>query len=278
MRWLILFMLLLNGGFFAWQYFANQDQELAQTSNHSGEYDPLTLLTELDDEQKKMLGIVPIGDPLAAPAEMPASELQPEAAKPEVMAKKVEEPVAAEPKPEPETMAVKPPTKEVAKPEPKVEPKPAAVCYTLGPVKTEKALRQVEARVKAMGLDIDKARRADKQESRHWLYIDGIKSDAEARQLLDRLKYKGFKDTQLIRKKSGIKLSVGLFSTKSGADNRLKRLQDAGFAPVMATVKVKKKQYWLDVKNPQGKKADEAILKSLIRGNKGAKVAKRDCK
>jgi hypothetical protein len=72
--------------------------------------------------------------------------------------------------------------------------------------------------------------------------------------------------------------SVGLFSTKQGADDRLKRLQDAGFTPNISQVTAKKSHYWLDVSYMGGKPVDKKILEDMLRGISGAGVKEIACK
>jgi cell division protein FtsN len=297
MRWIVLVLLLLNGGFFAWQYYgAHGKPAMDQSTDAKGEYDPLTLISELSDEQRKVLGVTPKDGEKAAEegaskqapmaeqeqaTEQPAPSATAEAAK-GMMA---ETETAA--KAEPETKMQEAPEKPVAKAEtapiaPKPKEQQAADkphCYALGPMGNQKLVNRVKGRVTSMGLTVDQIRNEVEKVPTNWIYLGPIKSAAEAKRTLQRLHSKGVKDTQLINKgANNYIISVGLFSTKQGADDRLKRLQDAGFTPNISQVTAKKSHYWLDVSYNGGKQVDKKILKDMVRGVSGAGVKEIACK
>lgn len=303
MRWILLVLLLLNGGFFAWQYYGGQGQPMADQSKElAGEYDPLTLISELSDEQRRVLGVTRNDgeaksaeeavkpEPAAEPAQeaMAAVEKGTVAAPAEEAMTKTEEASKKEDAPKKEAVAeMKPPAQAIAVPETAKKASPPdekkqsiqSHCYALGPMKNQKLLNRVQGRVTAMGLAVEGIRNEVEQVPTNWIYLGPIKTEAEAKRTLQRLHSKGVKDTQLINKGANhYVISVGLFSTKEGADERLKRLQDAGFTPSISQVTAKKSHYWLDVSYMSGKQVDKKILEDMVRGISGAGVKEIECK
>lgn len=288
MRWMVLALLLLNGGFFAWQFYGAHGKTAAQhTTDAKGEYDPLTLIAELSPEQRQALGVTPKDGsaPPQAKVETKAHET-PQADKtttPKEAHSKAAEQSAEMPKSE--TMAKAPATEPEVQPETKPsEPKHQGAadkphCYALGPMGNQKMVKQVKQRVSSMGLSIDKVRNEVEKVPTNWIYLGPIKGEAEAKRTEQRLHAKGVKDTQIINKGSNnYVISVGLFSTKKGADERLKRLQDAGFTPSVSQVTAKKSHYWLDVSYNGGKAVEHKILADMVRGIRGASVKEIECK
>jgi cell division protein FtsN len=286
MKWLVFMLLLLNGGFFAWQYYTahgKPGQEIAADSQ--GKYDPLTLISELGPEQRKALGVTPKDGEADMAAKKPGDSEQ-----------MVEHPAQtpshgkmaqAEPKPEskPESKSETPPPAAKAQTAPAAEkPKqemPANLphCYSLGPMGNQKMVKQVKLRVTSMGLTVQRVRNEVEKVPTNWIYLGPYKSESEAKRAVSRLHAKGVKDTQIINKGANNHIvSVGLFSTQAGADERLKRLQDAGFTPSVSKVTAKKSHYWLDVSYNGGKAVDKKILNDMVRGIRGAGVKEMACK
>jgi len=299
---MVLVLLLLNGVFFAWQYYGAHGKTAAQhATDAKGEYEPLTLISELSPEQRQALGVTPKDGSTApqaegeakAKAKAPVTAEAPQAGETKMPEQPVETPAEAPPKhaegsaepskPEPEAKA--PVTAAPAQAEP-MPPKPKHQgsadkphCYALGPMGNQKMVKQVKLRVSSMGLTVEEVRNEVEKVPTNWIYLGPIKGEAEAKRVEQRLHAKGVKDTQLINKgANNYVISVGLFSTKQGADERLKRLQDAGFTPNISQVTAKKSHYWLDVSYNGGKVVDKKILTDMVRGVRGAGVKEIECK
>ena len=298
MRWMVLVLLLLNGGFFAWQYYGAHGKTAAQhATDAKGEYDPLTLISELSPEQRQALGVTPKGGGTAPQAEgeakAPVTAEASQAGETKKPEQSVETPAVAPPGPAEGSAAPSKPTPEAKAPvtaaPAQAEPMPSKPkkqdsadkphCYALGPMGNQKAVNQVKLRVSSMGLSVDQVRNEVEKVPTNWIYLGPIKGEAEAKRVEQRLHAKGVKDTQLINKgANNYVISVGLFSTKQGADERLKRLQDAGFTPNISQVTAKKSHYWLDISYNGGKVVDKKILTDMVRGIRGAGVKEIECK
>jgi len=284
---MVLVLLLLNGGFFAWQYHSAQGKTGAQHAvDTRGEHDPLTLISELSSEQRKTLGVTPKDGESTTPGQEPpmATEKTPEATATSKMAEQLAE-KPADTAAQAGTEMAKPATKPQAQDTP-IASKPKQQtpagrphCYALGPMGNQKSVKQVKLRISSMGLTTEQLRNEVEKVPTNWIYLGPIKTEAEAKHTLQRLHDKGMKDTQLINKgANNFVISVGLFSTKQGADERLKRLQDAGFTPSISQVTAKKSHYWLEVSYNGGKAVDEKILRDMVRGIRGADVKETECK
>lgn len=275
MRWIILLLLLINGGYFGWQYYYIPSMDSSEKFIDGGqEYDTLVLLSDLSEDRKEMLGIV------NGETEQPSIG----ARKPNV--DKEKKTVSSDKK---NISSASSDIKQAARVMNK-DAKPASnstnisnvdskYCYSIGPIKKKAIVNRISKHIRSMGLDVVKVRKTIKKVPSHWIFLSGYKSEADAKKAISRLASKGIKDTQLIKRSANnIVISVGLFSTKSGADERLKELQDSGFTPQTNMVTANKSSYWLDIKYKDGQAVEDSLLKSLTRGVKGTKAEMSSCK
>ena len=280
MRWIIILLILINGGYFVWQHYY-----VAATSGNAGhvaeqgqEYDTLVLLSDLTDDRKELLGIVNSLDKNKA-AEKLETKTPDATAKSESMAKDTQ--AKNNNSNAVDTKKIDAIQKDVVGSE-KVDTtltSNAKYCYVIGPIKTKSKISRISKHIRSMGLEITKVRKTVKKVPSHWIYLSGYKTEAEAKKGIARLASKGMKDTQLIKRNAtSFVISVGLFSTKSGADDRLKTLEDFGFTPQASMVTANKSLYWIDLKYKDGDKVDTSLLQSLIKGMKDTKVEEASCK
>ncbi|MDH5183734.1 MAG: SPOR domain-containing protein [Gammaproteobacteria bacterium] len=282
MRWIIVLLLLINGGYFAWQYYyipgADSDIENELVDGH--EYDTLVLLSDLSEERKELLGIVggetekniPGSRKTDTTSEMPDKPLTDDKIQVEA---KILEPRSIDnasiKKPAELQTSAKTNTESATKMDSKY-------CYVIGPIKKKAHIDRLSKHIRSMDLDIIKVRKTINKIPSHWIYLSGYKSEDEAKKAISRLVSKGVKDTQLIKRSAtNIVISVGLFSTKPGADKRLKKLEDSGFTPQTSMVTANKSLYWIDLKYKDGQKVDESLLMSLSKGMTDTKVEQGNC-
>lgn len=282
MRWLILLLLLINGGYFAWQYYyipgseSNKEDALEQGQEH----DTLVLLSDLTEDRKELLGIIN-GDNENSKSTDGKSEKQ--IAKDKIKNKNEDTPKKPEPEDSIDSKQADNAQNKVAKPPKDVVTETlkadSKYCYVIGPIKNKAKISRLSKHIQSMGLEIQKVRKTIKKVPSHWIYLSGYKTENEAKKAIIRLAAKGVKDTQFIKRNAtNFVVSVGLFSTKSGADERLKKLEDSGFTPQTSMVTANKSLYWLDLKYKDGQKVDVSLFNSLIKGMKDTKVKEGGCK
>lgn len=284
MKWIILLLLLINGGYFTWQYFyeSSPDSNVSGDSkNKSMEYDTLVLLSDLSEERKELLGIVDsesessseqtTGKPLTEASKEKAVDTAGQEQSTSDIAEvtipekdEIQSAIAENTKDDKETVD----TKIIA----------AKYCYVIGPIKKKASIERVSRHIRSMGLDIIKIRKTIDKVPSHWIYLSGYKSENDANRDIRKLASNGVKDTQIIKRSAtNVIISVGLFSTKSGADERLKKLQESGFAPQTSMVTANKSLYWIDLKYKDGELVNKAILESIVKGVSGVKVNEAEC-
>ena len=293
MKWIIVLLLLINGGYFTWQYYyvagPNSGNKVSEAQDKK--HDTLVLLSDLSDERKEMLGIVHgitdqvedtdntnetnIVDP---ESKNTTNQTATTTEKPENLPvdSRVSDTVSSEAPTQEASSISKQPDSITADKAVLVDSK---FCYVIGPIKKKSSIERLSRHIRSMGLDILKVRKTVDKVPSHWIYLGGYKSESDANRDIKKLASKSIKDTQLIKRSaSNILISVGLFSTKSGADERLAKLQSAGFAPQTSMVTANKSLYWIDLKYKDGQKVDESLLASLTKGMKDTKAELGSCK
>jgi len=292
MKWIIILLLLINGGYFSWQYYyvpglneSGEDIE-AQDKTH----DTLVLLSDLSDERKEMLGIVQ-GSTDTVPDSDNSKEKEIVKSEPDNVDIKSTAAIDQQEKvsgvssvPDPASSDDVDKEKSSMSKEPENNSTGKSVvadskfCYVIGPIKKKSSIERLSRHIGSMGLDIIKVRKTVDKVPSHWIYLSGYKSENDANHAISKLASKSIKDTQLIKRSaSNILISVGLFSTKAGADERLKQLQDAGFAPQTSMVTANKSLYWMDLKYKDFEMINDSILNGMAKGISGAKVQQNSC-
>ena len=288
MKWIIILLLLLNGGYFSWQYYATSGDNVGATDEMSAniEHDTLVLLSEVSDERKELLGIIKSED--SEKQDLPSADSE--------MLQNDKNEMATNSSADRDNTEVghatttsgtesldkntieKQPDITVAKENVKQEPVILRHCYSIGPVKNKQTVTRLSKHIGSMGVTVKEVRKVIEKVPSHWIYLSGYKSEAEVKKEISRLSSKGISDTQMIKRSStNMIISVGLFSTKEGADERLKELQNAGFTPQTSMVTANKTLYYADIVYKDGAKIARDILDSMVKNISGAAVSEAEC-
>lgn len=244
MRGIFIILLLLNLGFFGWQYTAHGDNPISDSlsaamGNDKGE---LQLLSELKEEDKLRL------------------YKNPEKVKQIAGGMEGEMKADADTTPTHEESAVEKPK----------------VCYQVGPFPSSQSRASFITKVESLGYQANKQWDATDETVRYWVYIPPLSSKAEARSIVASLQRKGIKDVAIVSSgeyKNAI--SLGLFSSKEYARERVALLQKHAFSPKINESTVSKKQYWL---NFSGSKAlTESRSERLLRDFPNSKLSTVEC-
>jgi cell division septation protein DedD len=82
----------------------------------------------------------------------------------------------------------------------------------------------------------------------YWVYIQGIPTEAEANQILTKVRAKGLTDSYVIpNSDSGSLVSLGVFSEISGVSRRREEVRALGYEPTVVDRTRRATVYWVDV-------------------------------
>jgi hypothetical protein len=127
-------------------------------------------------------------------------------------------------------------------------------CLSLGPFGDIANSAQAAALLKAKGFDPKQRAEAAQTTAGYWVYVNGLKTQAEADKALATLEKSGIKDALVMPESSGAdrRLSLGLYSERGRADRRAKAVQQAGLSAEVAERKLPGSVYWVDLVPPAG--------------------------
>lgn len=259
MRYLVYLLLLANLGVFAWLYTHQDDyrpsQPIAPTLPAGVE--PLVLLSERSNPPPEMpTEHVAVAAVEPERTQEPSSEWAPEIP-PGTVPTPVEEPATQTPD---ETADIAVPgdaEADTAGPEqdvvtaladdqPTEESAPVAplprVCQTIGPFVEREQAEAFTARLEALGQSPVQRSAQVEQPSGYWVYLPSMPR-SEARRTVDELAAKGVKDYFLGRQNY---ISLGIFSDKRMAENRVREIGALGYRPQLEPRFVTREVFWLD--------------------------------
>jgi hypothetical protein len=220
MKWWCVGLLVLNLGYFAFEY----DRQLAQSLAEPGAAAPLpttaatlTLVQELPEPP----ALVGTPDPQAAPAPAPETS----AAVPEKVEPLPQAPVA----PAPEAV-------------------PSWACASIGEFASPEEADQARQRIEGADTRVHRRSEQEVTATRYWVYLDNQGSADLAKTRLAELAAKGVEDYLLQRNgEPRNAISLGLYSTKVSVEARVSALERQGFHPAVQERHRTREVYWLDI-------------------------------
>ena len=233
MRWLFLFVLLVNIVFIGWEM--SQSKDGSAVPEASSEIPTIELLSETGQATK-----IPAKIPTKVPVKAVAK-----ASKATQVAKSAErdkQPVA-----EPPTVAARPSSVDR--------------CYTLGPFRKLDNLRIFTRAIKDYVITASFRSREEREQSMFWVYLEPEATLKKARVLGKSLKSKKVKDYYVISsgpKENGI--SLGHFKEKDRAYSHAESIKALGFKPIVDPVFKSYTIYWLDYHVPAGRVIPQKIF------------------
>lgn len=234
MRLVFLFFLLLNAGYFFWQsgYFrepvSNNEIETAQPQGVAS----LTLLRE------RGLGGVETANRPVKPVPAPAVEAPVVKPAPQPPAPSISETVTTEPPPQTQ------PQQSAAETSPPV----ALACFTFGPFDKEETANKAMEAIIAAGGDVKRRQVEQRTPRAYWVYLPSMESYADAQERVKELRKKGISDLFIMGKgEKQNAISLGLFSSKATADQRLEEVSALGLQPAIETQYRVTMLEWLDI-------------------------------
>lgn len=232
MRWLFLFVLLLNVLYVSWEL--SQSKEDMTAANTGDNIPGIQLLSETGQATQN-----PTQKPVEVVATAPA---QSRASAPAVKSKS------------PTSQQASTPSASVTKPG-------ADRCYTLGPFRELDNLREFTRAIKSYVTTASFRSREEKEQSMFWVFLEPSATIAEAKVLGKRLESKNIKDYYVISGGTQDKgVSLGHFKAKDLAYALAERVKGMDFKPVVEPVFRTYTIYWLDYEVPASKVIPQNIF------------------
>jgi hypothetical protein len=130
-----------------------------------------------------------------------------------------------------------------------------AVCLTIGPFADSDNSGRAVALLKGKGFEPRQRAEEGGSSEGYWVYVGGLKSEADADQALVALEHGGIKDAVLMPESAegGRRLSLGMFSERAHAEKRAQSVRaQTGVETEIAERKLSGTVYWIDVAAPSG--------------------------
>jgi len=127
-------------------------------------------------------------------------------------------------------------------------------CLTLGPFETLDNSAHAAALLQAKGFDARQRAEGGQTTDGYWVYIGGLKTQADADQALETLERAGITDALVMPETTevGRRLSLGLYSERTRADRRAQTARQVGLDAQIVERKLPASAYWLDLTLPPG--------------------------
>lgn len=232
MRWLFLFVLIVNVVYVSWEYSQLTDESTVQTANN--DIPGIELLSEIGQATKNPTQTSTVAvSKVSEPSQRSAGDAKPAA-----------------------SMAQQTPAATSV-----VTKLGADRCYTLGPFRELDNLREFTRAIKDYVIAASFRSREEKEQSMFWIYLEPSASLAEARALGKRLESKKIKDYYVISGGPQDKgVSLGHFKAKDRAYALADRVREMDFKPVVEPVFRSYTIYWLDYEVPASKVIPQKIF------------------
>ena len=140
----------------------------------------------------------------------------------------------------------------------------ALACAAYGPFPSDDAVQQGEARLKPLGFQVSQHIVPGKSKLGYWVYLPPFGSKREADLAASLLKRRGVADIYVVTDEANRNaISLGVFSQKSGAEDRQKAMKKLGYRALMAERFRDEPRYWLDAKGLSTALPAADVLKDL---------------
>ncbi len=150
-------------------------------------------------------------------------------------------------------------------------------CLSVGPFGDVDNAARAAADLRGKGFDPRQRAEAGGASLEYAVSVGGMKSEAEAKRLLQSLKRKGFGDALLAT--DGVeawgRISLGFFAERARADERARTARLKGFKAEVAEQRVAGTIYWLDLVPPAG--MTTVPIAGLFAEGVGSRIAVQPC-
>jgi SPOR domain len=153
----------------------------------------------------------------------------------------------------------------------------STACFSIGPFGDLTNSAQAAALLKAKGFDPRQRAEASQTSDGYWVYVGGIKTQADADKALVTLERAGIRDALVMPETSdaGRRLSLGLYSERARAERRAQAVQQTGLKAEVAERKIPGTLYWVDLSPLPG--MNSIPLQDLFAEGVRSRIAVQPC-
>jgi hypothetical protein len=150
-------------------------------------------------------------------------------------------------------------------------------CLSVGPFADLANSAQAAALLEAKGFDPRQRAEQGQTSEGYWVYVGGLKSQAEAETALVALEHQGIRDTVVMPETAdaGRRLSLGLYTERNRAERRAEAVRRAGLKAEVAERKLPSTLYWVDLSPPAG--MNTVPLEDLFAEGVKSRIAVQPC-
>ena len=150
-------------------------------------------------------------------------------------------------------------------------------CLSVGPFGDVDNAARAAASLREKGFDPRQRAEAGQGSLEYAVYVGGMKSETEAKRLLQNLKSKGFGDALMATdgEEAGRRVSLGHFGERAPADERARAARVKGFKAEVAEYRQSGTLYWLDLVPPAG--ITTVPIADLFAEGVGSRIAVQPC-
>jgi hypothetical protein len=151
-------------------------------------------------------------------------------------------------------------------------------CYSLGPFENEVDLESISTKMLNLGVIAEHRKETAQVTLGYWVYLPSFPSWQDARKKVQELEEKGIKDL-FIQGSGKMKnaISLGLFKSEEGANQRLAQMKEIGVKPIVETQYKAVERYWIDIGVESGKKQVISSIEAISKGLTTVDLLVRKC-
>jgi hypothetical protein len=156
-------------------------------------------------------------------------------------------------------------------------PDTAQACMSVGPFPDVNNSAQAASLLKERGFDPRQRAAAGEMSDGFWVFVGGMKSEADTDHMLVNLEHNGIKDALVMpaTANEGRRVSLGLFSERARAERRADTVKALGIKAEVAERKLPGTLYWVDLAPLPG--MNTIPLQDLFAQGVSSKIAVQPC-
>lgn len=154
----------------------------------------------------------------------------------------------------------------------------ASRCYSLGPFSSASKAKKAQQQLVNWGIEAQQRKSEERVREGFWVLLPPASSRDAAQETVRELKLKGEKDFFLVvsgQQENGI--SLGVFAKSDSANRRLKQLKGKGFKPIVQTIHLPSKDFWLDWPRTTEVRITDSQLQKIKKQNAKIGQVERAC-
>jgi hypothetical protein len=125
---------------------------------------------------------------------------------------------------------------------------PSRVCTSVGPFNDITSAARAAGLLTQRGFSLRQRAEEGETIEGYWVFVGGMQSDDEVGRVVEKLDKSGFTDAHVMKTYStNRRISVGMFSSREGAEKRATAVRNMGLTPEIGERKFPGTVYWVDV-------------------------------